>query len=724
MCPDVETFAPLIAAAFSLGAEDNAPHPAARLRVRIADRSLRQTNSLLEVLSHLLELGTARVTASQVLDLAGRTAVRQRFGFDDDQLDRLRGWVAGSGIRWGLDQEHRTAWQMGGVAQGTWRAGLDRLLLGVAMEGDVIGLQDVVPVDDVDSADIDLVGRLAELVDRLHSLQRLFQQRHTATEWMARLKDAVLSLCATTEENAWQQLQLADELADIAEAAEGSSVEIGLADVRVLLDRTLAGRPTRSSFRTGTLTVCTLVPMRSVPHRVVCLLGLDDGTFPRNSVRDGDDVLARDPWIGERDPRSEDRQLLLDAVSAAEEHLVIVYSGADDRTGATIPPAVPLGELLDAFDRTATTLDGSRVRDAITTRHPLQPFDARNFTAAALGTPGPFSFDRLALAGAEAATHPRTAAGAFLSEALQPQPIADVELVDLQRLLANPAGQFLRQRINVDNARAENEPEDALPVALDALQRWGIQDRMLSERLGGVDRGACIAAELHRGQLPPGPLGITALRDIDAKVDALLLATETQRLLEPESWDIDLDLGDDTRLTGTVAGVRGDVLLTLTPSTLSAKHRLRAWIDLVALTAAHPDREWRATTVGKDTWSSTLGPISPDTAEIVVRDLVALYRSGLQSPLPLPIKTGAEYAGRRDRGDDPGDALLAADRQWVDGDKIPGEQSDAAQALILGGRSPIEVLTAAEGGDEPHLFGSLARRLWQPLLDAEKQGRL
>jgi exodeoxyribonuclease V gamma subunit len=724
MCPDVETFAPLIAAAFSLGAEDNAPHPAARLRVRIADRSLRQTNGLLEVLSHLLELGTARVTASQVLDLAGRTAVRQRFGFDDDQLDRLRGWVAGSGIRWGLDQEHRTAWQMGGVAQGTWRAWLDRLLLGVAMEGDVLGLGDVVPVDDVDSADIDLVGRLAELVDRLHNLQRLFQQQHTAQEWMQGLKDAVLSLCATTEENAWQQLQLADELADIAEVAEGSTVEIGLADVRVLLDRTLAGRPTRSSFRTGTLTVCTLVPMRSVPHRVVCLLGLDDGTFPRNSVRDGDDVLARDPWIGERDPRSEDRQLLLDAVSAAEEHLVIVYSGADDRTGATIPPAVPLGELLDAFDRTATTEDGTRVRDAITTRHPLQPFDARNFTAAALGTPGPFSFDRLALAGAEAATGPRTAVGAFLSEALDPLPIKDIELVDLQRLLANPAGQFLRQRINVDNARAENEPEDALPVALDALQRWGIQDRMLSERLAGVDRGACIAAELHRGQLPPGPLGVAALRDIDAKVDALLVATETERLLEPESYDIDLDLGDGTRLTGTVAGVRGDVLLTLTPSTLSAKHRLRAWIDLLALTAAHPDREWRATTVGKDAWSSTLGPISPETASDVVRDLVALYRSGLQSPLPLPIKTGAEYAGRRDRGDDPADALLGAEKQWVDGDMIPGEQSDAAQLLILGSRSPITALTAAAGGDEPHLFGSLARRLWQPLLDAEKQGRL
>ncbi|BEP13446.1 exodeoxyribonuclease V subunit gamma [Acidothermaceae bacterium B102] len=723
MCPDVETFAPLIAAAFSLGSEDNAPHPAARLRVRIADRSLRQTNSLLEVLSHLLELGTARVTASEVLDLAGRTAVRQRFGFDDDELDRLRGWVAGSGIRWGLDSDHRTTWQMSGVAQGTWRAGLDRLLLGVAMEGDEIGLNGVVPVDDVDSADIDLLGRLAELVDRLHALQRLYQGQHTAKEWMDGLKDAVLSLCATTNDNAWQHLQLADELADVAEAAADSTVKVGLADIRALLASALAGRPTRSSFRTGTLTVCTLVPMRSVPHRVVCLLGLDDGTFPRQSVRDGDDVLARDPWIGERDPRSEDRQLLLDAVCAAEDHLVIIYSGADDRTGAAIPPAVPLGELLDAFDRTATVPGGGRVRDAITTHHPLQPFDARNFTAAALGTPGPFSFDRLALAGAQAAGHPRTASQAFLTTALAPVPNKDVELADLQRLLANPARQFLRQRLNVDNAWAEGEPDDALPVELDALERWGVQDRMLSARITGVDRNTAIAAERARGQLPPGRLGVTVLQDIDAKVDALLAATVTQREREPESYDIDLGLGDGTRLTGTVAGGRGDLLLTLTPSSLSAKHRLAAWIDLVALTAAHPSRDWRALTVGRDAWSSTLGPISEDTAQAVVRDLVALFRSGLQAPLPLPVKTAAEYAGRRDKGDDPGDALIGADKHWADA-TYPGEQSDAAHVLIHGGKVDLTVLTAAPGVGEPHLFGQVARRLWQPLLDAETQGRL
>ena len=159
--------------------------------------------------------------------------------------------------------------------------------------------------------------------------------------------------------------------------------------------RQLAGRPTRANFRTGTLTVCTMVPMRSVPHRVVCLVGLDDGVFPRIGVVDGDDVLARDPMTGERDIRSEDRQLLLDAIVAATETLVITYTGANEFSGQPRPPAVPLAELLDALDATTPTAGARRV----TVHHPLQPFDIRNVEPGRLVPGIPFTFDSHGAAG-------------------------------------------------------------------------------------------------------------------------------------------------------------------------------------------------------------------------------------------------------------------------------------------------------------------------------------
>jgi exodeoxyribonuclease V gamma subunit len=730
MCPDVETFAPIIAATFAIGAEDDAAHPAARLRVRLADRALRQTNALLAVLSQLLELGTARLTASQVLDLAGRPAVRARFGFDDDALERLRDWTVGADVRWGLDAEHRATWQLGDLEQGSWRDGLDRLLLGATMEGALEHWHDVVPLDDVDSSDIDLAGRLAELVDRLAAAQALMSGRHTAAQWMAGLEHAVSGLAATTYETAWQVLQLRGELGDIAEAAEGSTALLGLADVRALLASSLAGRPTRASFRTGTLTVCTLVPMRSVPHRVVCLLGLDDGVFPRQSSQDGDDVLARDPWVGERDPRSEDRQLLLDAICAAEDHLVITYTGADERTGAPVPPAVPLGELLDALDRTVV-VPGARVRDAVTTHHALQPFDPRNFEPGSSGRP--FSFDPLGYAGARAAAGPRTEPLPVFSTPLPSRPSADVDLADLRRLLTHPARGFLRQRLQVAETRGEDEPADALPVELDNLELWAVGERVLRERLAGLDPAECLALEAHRGDLPPGPLGEAALRDVGRKVEGIVAASVLDREAPPESHDVDVLLADGTRLVGTVSDVRGDVLLTLTYSRLAARHRLLAWIDLVALSVAQPDRPWRAAAVGrgrgKGALRSTFDALDPVEARLALDELVALYRVGLRAPLPLPVKTAAAYAERRNHSDTPS-AREGAEREWLT-DRFPGEQADAEHVLLYGAAAPLSVLTtqrpvAGEGGagwhaDETDRFGLLARRLWGRLLDAESQ---
>jgi exodeoxyribonuclease V gamma subunit len=731
MCPDIEAFAPIVAATFSLGAQESAPHPAARLRVRLADRALRQTNALLATLSQLLELGTARLSASQVLDLAGTPAVRQRFGFDDDEVERLRDWTVGAGVRWGLDREHRRTWQLGEVEQGTWRAGLDRLLLGTAMEGAFESFGDVVPLDDVDSSDIDLAGRFAEMVDRLAAAQLLMSGKNTAMEWMTGLEDAVLALAAAAPEAAWQEMQLRSELTDVAEAAAGSQAELGLADVRALLEGALAGRPTRASFRTGTLTVCTLVPMRSVPHRVVCLLGLDDGVFPRQSIHDGDDVLARDPWVGERDPRSEDRQLLLDAICAAEDQLVITYSGADERTGAPMPPAVPLGELLDAFDRTATAGDG-RVRDVVTTHHPLQPFDPRNFTAGALHTAGPFSFDPLGFAGALAATGPRSELAPFLAASLPPTTTDDVGLAELHRLLEHPARGFLRQRLQVAETRGEDEPADALSVQLDSLELWAVGERVLTERLAGLDADACMTLERQRGSLPPGPLGAACLQEVGHEVDKLIAASALEREQDPESYDVDIALSGGSRLIGTVGGVRAGVLLSLTYSKLAAKHQLQAWIDLVALTVARPDHQWRALAVGrgskKGPQRSLLGPLPAGEATAALEELVALYRAGLRSPLPLPVKTGGEYALCRGHGISVQVAQKSAGKKWQGG-MFPGEQGDAEHVLIYGPDAPLSVLTSqlpepGEGGpgwpaDESDRFGLLARRLWGRLLNAE-----
>ena len=241
--------------------------------------------------------------------------------------------------------------------------------------------------------------------------------------------------------------------------------------------------------------MCTLVPMRSVPHRVVCLLGLDDGAFPRQPTVDGDNILLRDPITGERDERSEDRQLLLDAILAAREQLVITYSGADERTNAMRPPAVPVGELLDTLEASFRTDERRRpLRRQLLTRHPLQPFDPANFAAGALGVPQPFSFDPTALGGARAIVAPRrlrrrTSLAAPLPGAAQ----RDLELDTLRQFFEHPVRGFLRQRLGVTLPRRDEEATDRLPMSSIA---GAVADRPADAR--------CPAVRRRPGALPAG----------------------------------------------------------------------------------------------------------------------------------------------------------------------------------------------------------------------------
>jgi exodeoxyribonuclease V gamma subunit len=725
MCPDIETYAPLISAGFGLaGVVEEGGHPAHGLRVQLADRALSSTNPLLGVAATLIGLAGGRVTASEVLDLAGHEAVRRRFGWDDDDLARIAGWVAESGVRWGLDAERRGRFAMEKFGHNTWRAGLDRILLGVAMSGDELNyLAHALPVDDVGSNDVELVGRLAEYADRLGRCLRALDDATGVREWMTALDEGVAGLTDVTINDAWQRTQVERELARATEAAgSDADTRLRLADVRALLTSRLGGRPTRANFRTGALTVCTMVPMRSVPHRVVCLVGLDDGVFPRVVGIDGDDVLARRPVTGERDVRSEDRQLLLDAVLAARDHLVITYTGADQHSGARRPPAVPLGELLDTLDRTTSEPIADRVR----VRHPLQPYDARNLTPGALGTPGPFSFDTAALAAARAATGVRTRRPAFLEAALAERPPEVVSLAELKRFLGHPAREFLRQRLDVATTWDSDRVGDAIPIDLDGLEKWAVGDRLLRDVMAGGAPESVLTAELLRGSLPPGKLGDDSLREIAGEAQKLYVGTAHLRSGVARIVDVDISLGEGRRLVGTVPGVYGNRVVSLGYSSLKARQRLLSWLDLLALSAGHPDESWWAHAVGRAKAGPQVAEAGPLDHQAVdwLRALVAVYDLGLTTPLPLPIRTvlaWAEAQYRAERGADVS-PYQAAEREWrTDPNNewgIQGEDADAAHVRIWGERASLQRLVDAGLPD-------LAWRVWGPLLTgAEKVGPL
>jgi exodeoxyribonuclease V gamma subunit len=291
---------------------------------------------------------------------------------------------------------------------------------------------------------------------------------------------------------------------------------------------------------------------------------------------------------------------------------------------------------------------------------------------------------------------------------------------------------FVRRRLGVTLPGEVEEVEDRIPLELDGLQRWHIGDRLLAAALDGVDLRRAVQAEARRGSAPPRWLGGAVLTDVQGRVEPIVEAASTHLRTPARTVDLTVPL-PDRELAGTVTGVRGDTLVRTVFSRLAAKHRLRAWVQVLALAAAGPDRRWTAVTLGRGPGTSARAALStltaPDaaTARALLGELVALRDAALREPLPLPVAATCAYARARHGGDEVLQALADADTVWSDARMVPGEQSDPYHRLVWGDGTPLRAVlgepTPAEAAwwpDEGHRLGVLARRVWQPLLDHDR----
>ena len=685
MCPNLERFAPIVEAVFGPSADrppSHAPAHAAHapaLRYRIADRSIGTSNPVLEATAALLELVAGRFDAPAVLDFITSTPIRERFRFSDDDLGRVADWVATTNVRWGLDPEHRAPLGVpASISNNTWRAALDQLLVGAAVydDGLTLAVGDVVAMG-IEGDDADLAGRLADLLWRLGQLADQTTTPRPIDEWVTVLREALRDLFAAPPDEQWQLQTLPRLLADVVERSQidrhRSTTLLTFVDVRRLLADQLRSAPGRPNFFRGGITVTSMTPLRWIPYRVVGLLGMDQSAFSTSGA-DGDDLAAANPQLGDRDPRGETRQALLEAVLAAGEHLIVVRDGHDVRTNHEILPAVAVAELIDAVTAMIIPDDRAAVAETIEIHHPRQPFDDHCFAPGALSrlTNGPWSFDPGARASAEArrTRHP-AGAPVFEPVTLVRLPLADVQLVDLQKFLKHPGKGFLEQRLGLRLPWDDDPASALLPVSFAGLGEWRAGDRLLDALLAGHSAEQWIAIEHRRGTLPPGVLGEAAVRDLIASVDELRTAALDLGFQSGpgEPVLITVDLGDGTKLSGTVtshleAAAPGPARVQFTRP--KPAHRLAAWLDLVALAANDSARPWRSVAVNRPlsgakkltiidlVLATAIDPPDDRPPAIDAHEAlgvaVDLYRRGLAEPIPLFARfSPGVHAGKPDR---------------------------------------------------------------------------
>lgn len=699
-CPDPTALAPHLAASFtdpSAGASRAWRHPATGLRLQVVESDAGDANQLFGLLREVLTLGASRATASQLLALAAHPFVARRFGFTTDALERLEELVAASSIRWGINPEHRARFGLGDVQQNTWQLGVQRLVVGEAFSDDHLASVGVVAtVDDISSTDTTLVGALAELVSRVSRLVREMSGDGSVADWVARFRRAVDLLADVPFAEGWQLSQVWSALEAIERRAAASGARLAPADALALLTDAFAERGVRPAFGSGALVVCSLEALARVQHRVVCLIGLDERSFPRRGLGDGDDLLLRDPLPGDPDPGADDRQAVLDAVLAARDRLVVVYQGQSSLTPEPHHPPAGVQELIEAVGGT------DAVRPAT-----LQGFAWANFAGA------PSSFDAAALDGARALVSERVPApGRWeVGHLHRTEPLTELGVDRLAALVKHPGRFLLKER--ADLTLGDDEPlADAIPLELNHLDAWKVGDAMLAALRGGHPLDAVTTAQWLSGELPPRSLGAEAIRGIADKAGAVHRAFLKVADATPEVQVVDLDV-DGVRLTGRFA-LRGGLLAESHYGSVGARHLGEAWVRLLALTVQSGRRTGAALVGGRGTFRLAAPPV--DLAQQFLADLVDLARHGTERVLPLPPRVGQFWAQERARGRNPRDGADQLDKLWrFDRDEawklwFPGERTPWALK-----REPDDPWGRPE---EDTQLGALAARVWEPIRKA------
>jgi exodeoxyribonuclease V gamma subunit len=718
MTPDLETFAPLIDAAFPASSSEDGALP--DLRVRIADRAPSRTNPLVRFAGTILELAGSRLGTGAVAQLVALPEVQRRLGMDIDTTADIGRLMDDANIRWGLDADHRERNGAGPRDEHTWRRGIDRVLTGVFFDDNPIRtVGDVAPLTGMEGESAASGGDLALVIERLGSVAELLGTPEPVSRWADKIATAVRLLAAPARDGEWQWAQL-DRLLDETFPQEVPGTPdpvIGLREASVLVAPWTNDIPSRLHHRTGNVTVCSLAPMRSVPYRVVCLVGMEHDRFPRSSRHDGDDLLVDDEVIGDRDRAAEDRQLLLDALMAAGDHFLVTYSGRNPLSNAAYPPAVPIAELLE----TVAAMVGEQGVAGIMTEHPLQPFSPDVFTGGKLGVPGPWGFDPIQRAGAAAVSDRAVEPDMGVALAIDTISVETPTLDQLIAYLKAPSLTFLRHSFGMFIPNMDDPLDDELPTGLNALEQWGVTNRLLAGIRNGHNVDRLVAHERATDAVPAGELATGALDD------ALDLALRIATVAEDRGCTTDsfvpvtgtVTIAGEAISGSVVADIGGALVCDVSPSRDKPTRRTALYAQVAFLTALDPERAWRGVMVGRgdnDTVAVvTIGPFSETpqerSAEATRRleVLVALYHEGMAVPLPIfPESSHAWQAAEPDR------RYARTGDKWEPGWYTAGERDEPAHRMLFGDLVTVADLAGSE-------FPLYAERLWAPILDASTE---
>ena len=660
MVPDINQFAPSVQAVFGRLSRDDTRY----IPFTISDQGQGRQAPLYLALAMLLQLPSARLGVSELLDFLDVPAVQNAFDISVQDKPLLHRWIEQAGIRWGINAEHRESLGMPAdldsqvLEQNTWHFGLRRMLLGYAIgRGDrqqAQCWQGIEAFDEIGGLSAALAGKLAHLLRQLEDSRALLRNPAPVAEWTQRLS-VMLSqfFVAETESDLVLITRVEKMLADWRSASASAEFddELSIDVVREFVLEQLEQQTLTQRFLAGSVNFATLMPMRAIPFKHICLLGMNDGDYPRQVPSVDFDLMRHDYRPGDRSRRDDDRYLFLEALLSARDSLYISWSGRSIRDNSERPPSVLVAQLRDYLAETR----GKTIVAAMTQEYPLQPFSRRYFDVdSGLST----------YAGEWYPAMPAVAPVREAGHIKRKSETHDISLSDLEKLLRVPADVFFEHSLGVNFSTEQVTTEDHEAFSLDALARWSIQQQLISDAVSQPDQTEPVenlllrlmSRQLRRGVLPVPPFADIPVRQT------------VQRLIKPLQRYREILSSHSSKLTLSVNLMSGDNMVQLSDQLNdiwqmpdSPRQRVRCvlfnsqlwagndgkkasvkWHYLARVWPAHlaAQADGPVTTylLGPDT-QEVLAPLDRDEASTLLKALINLWQKNLQAPLAACVKT-------------------------------------------------------------------------------------
>jgi len=683
MTPDIETYAPYIHAIFEAQTDE-----VTRIPYYVADRNIKSQSPVISGFMSLLELKDARITASQIMDLLEISVIRETYDLHPTELEILRFWIRDTHIRWGIDAEFRQKMGLPALPDNTWKSGIQRLLLGYVIPGKNRHLyQGILPYDPIEGDDGIILGKFLDFMDKVFLNIENLNHPKSIKGWCIFLHQVLEDFFPsneTTERDIQLIRHVLNTLLQYSETA-GFSDKLEFEVIRAYLDRQFKNQYQEYGFLAGGVTFCAMLPMRSIPAKVICLIGMNTDSFPRKSTSLGFDYISRYPKPGDRSRRNDDKYLFLESLISTRSHLYISYVGQSIQDNSRIPPSPLVSELLDYIS------DGFGIPESrIVTYHRLSAFSPRYFSGDDRKL---FSYSRENLLAATRLLDPEDPQP-IISEALSEPPVEWKRLTidELISFFCHPVRYFLEKRLGIIMREKEILLDETENFTLGGLEEYAIGQELLHSIRSGMDLGDSMRIQKASGKLPQGAVGEVIFREMGADVHQFsnkISNFSCGNLLD--SRDVHFKIAD-FHLTGCLQDLYETGQIRIRYGNKNTKDLLHAWIyHLIFNVLKENDLPTKTILICKDSaWE--FHPLND--SEPILEHLLKHYWKGLTAPLHFFPESSFAFADAiLNKHKDVPVSLNAANRKWQRNDfgkGAKGESEDPYHQICFKETDPMD----------------------------------